>query len=211
MTGPHPVRGLVVGGGIALALIVLAACQPYRVEYHKRPSYYRKAALGDLPDEVVLEDGTRIIYSSDGHAGEWGNEKSDDGKAFEIREEDENGDVTLRAIMPEHVIANTITCLRNQEYELLWDQMLARQTRENYVAAGLTAEDFMDFCRKNRRDLLEALMRMMIGMVHQDVVVENVGPGMIRCRLRARVAANFRFTMVDVVAEGAGMKLLMIQ
>jgi hypothetical protein len=206
-------RVMVAMAACAIAAAMLASCEPYRVEYHKRPGYFQKASENKLPDEIVLDDGTRVVYDSRRPAGEWGQEEvsDSDAKPFEIREDQDDGEVTLRAMMPEHVVANTITCLRNQEYDLLWDQMVAQRTKDNYADAGLTAEDFASFCVENRRDLMEALMRIMVGMVHQDVVVTNAAPGVIRCRLRARVAQNFRFTMVEVTAEGMGMKLLIIR
>ena len=104
-----------------VAAVMLSACTPERVEYRYRPSYM---ADGDAPKEMVLRDGTKVIFV-DRPIGETVISKAGprtaplppklgaDGKpiaakAFEPREQLDDGTVVLRCMMPEHVVANTM-------------------------------------------------------------------------------------------------------
>ncbi len=206
---PRPVfRALVIGGFVLF--IATVGCEEYRVEHHRRPAYYQAAALGELPDRVTLADGTVIVYETTDLVGKR-NKKIDSAvKPFQIREEFEDGSIILRARVPEHVLANTLTCLRNQEFELLWEQLLSEQTKRSYERQGLGVEDFARYFAQRRNDLAKTVNRMMLGIPRHEVVMENLGSGVIRIRFHPQVGRLFRFKTVDVVSEGPGLKLLMI-
>ena len=206
---PRPVfRALAVGGFVLF--ITTVGCEEYRVEHHRRPAYYHVAALGELPDRVTLADGTVIVYETTDLVGK--RNKNNDGavKPLQIREELEDGSIILRARVPEHVLANTLTCLRNQEYELLWAQLLSERTKRSYERQGLGVEDFARYFGQRRNDLAKTVNRMMLGIPRHEVVMENLGGGVIRIRFHPQVGRLFRFKTVDVVSEGPGLKLLMI-
>lgn len=192
---------------------ITAGCEPYRVEYHTRPAFYEKAALGQLPDEVVLADGTIVRYSSSTAQSSMGRKGEDARKPFQIREQMEDGSIVLRAVLPEHVIINTLECLRLEEYELLYDQMLADSTKAAYDAREDGRAECLAFWKKHRHDLVAALTRMAAGMSYQEVSVTPLGEGVTRCRLRPHVAEEFKFTIADIVKEGPGpgLKLLLIR
>ncbi len=196
------------GAALAAAFLLVAAggCGTYRIEYH-RPGF--EAAAGIKQDQVTLEDGTVLIYRPRQAEGELQREAGD--QRFEIREEKEDGTVVLRAILPEHVLANTLTCLRNEEYELLWEQMIAAQTRRAYELRGEGYEEYRRFFSTNRNELAATLTRLALGLSRQESYMESAGGGVIRFRLHPRIAAAFQFKTADVVAEGDGLKLLMIR
>ncbi|MCP3903723.1 MAG: hypothetical protein GY715_08825 [Planctomycetes bacterium] len=201
-----------------VATVMLAAgCQPYRVEYHKRPAYYQRLVEGPLPDRVTLDDGTVIVYHAEpkgmvnlGASEEVEGEETDDPRQFRIREERESGEVILRAIMPEHVVANTLHCLRIEEYEVLWEQLVAERTKRDYEANGKGVEEFAAFCREHRIELAKMLNRMRIGFATHEVVVERKGNNIIECRFWPQVAVLFRFKRVAMEREGVFMKLVLI-
>ena len=112
--------------------------------------------------------------------------------------------------MPQDILANTITCLRNQEYDILWKQLLSQRTKLAYELREQGFEEFAAFCGKHRRDLLVTLNRMLLGIPRQEVILESLGGGVIQCRLRPQVGSGFRFRKVDAVSEGPGLKLLLI-
>lgn len=192
----------------------MGGCREYRIEHHTRPSFYEKAALTELPEEVTLEDGTVIKYRSTEVQPTYGR-GGDKHLPFQIREETEDANgkktVVLRALLPEHVLINTLTCLRNEEYELLYEQMLADRTRQSYEEASQGVEEFADFFRKNRHDVAATLTRMIAGLPHQEVRMDNLGDGVVRCTLRPQIAEPFKFKSVDVIKEGQQMKLLLIR
>ena len=184
-------------------------CEEYRIEHHRRPSYYQDAALGELPDRITLADGTVIIYETINGPGDLKSRVGGE-NVFQIREEFEDGSIVLRARVPEQVLANTLTCLRNQEYELLWEQLLSERTKRSYELQGKGVEDFANYFAQRRNDLAKTINRMMLGIPRNEVVMENLSGGVIRIRFHPQVGRLFRFKTVDVVSEGPGLKLMMI-
>jgi len=197
---------------MAVAAMLLSACQSYRIEHHRRPAFYEKAALGELPDELVLEDGTIVKYSTrvtQRRLHAQSNESA--GKPFQMREERDDGMVILSAYLPEHVIVNTLTCLRNEEYELLWDQLVAERTKQAAAEAGEGVEEFAAWMRKHRHDLVATLTRMAAGIHNEAISVTPMGDNLIRCRLRPQIAQPFKFKTIDMAREGFDLKLVGIR
>ena len=195
---------------IVLIVLTLLACKPTRTEYHHRPAFYEKASTQKLEDQVVLDDGTVLIFQSTHKKGVVGYKGSDGSKPFQIREEDDRGRVTLHALLPEHVLINTLTCIRNQEYQLMWEQLLAERTRLDYEDNG-GFDVFASYLAKNRHDLVATLNRMVAGIPSQEVSFARVDEVVTRCRLRPQISEGFRFTFVDVVKEMGELKLGTIQ
>lgn len=191
--------------------IALVGCQPYRVEYHERPRFYDQASATPLPDRIVLNDGTEIVYIKPGDERGVMQEVEKDGEQFSYRKEDDSGDVRIRAVLPEHVLANTILCLRNEEYELLYEQMLAEPTREYYENLENGYEQFEAYMREHRRDLLVTLNRMLFGIAHQDTIMRRIDQFTTRLEFRPQIISDFEFTAVDIANELGELKLLSIR
>jgi hypothetical protein len=202
---------------ILLGTLALPACAPYRIEYRNRPAYYGKLSDAPLPDRVVMPDGTVIVYQTGvgppGGPADAGADGDGESKVFRIREQAEDGTERLHALMPEHVVAATLACLRSEEYELLWDQMIAQETKDAYAANGKGFEEFAAFFRAHRIELAKLLNRMLLGFMTYETVAEGAGDGVVVCRLHPKAAELFRFKRVLVVHEGPGkgMKLLVIE
>lgn len=201
----------------AASLAAALGCETYRVEYHKRPAYYKAAGVQD-EDRVTLEDGTVLVFTTrdspdslDFSSGGAVSGSGDERPVFQIREELDDGTVVLRAMLPQHVLANTLTCLRNQEYDLIWEQLLSEQMHRNYELRGQGFEEFEEFWAANRMELAAMLTRMMLGLSRGEAYMENVGGGVVRFYFHPRVAPVFKFKTVEVIAEGGGMKLLIIR
>lgn len=193
---------------LAMGLAMLSGCQTERIEYHKRPAFYYKAAMGDLPEEVRLEDGTILKYSTYDEQSSLGRSKGEAKKPFLIREENEDGSITLRAILPEHILVNLLECLRNSEYELIWEQLLAEQTRQEFEATGGGEDGCTAFLKKNRHDLAATLTRMVAGLPAQETRFDRLADGIIRCRLRPQHVGELKYKYFDVIQEGVSLKLL---
>lgn len=186
-------------------------CETYRVEYHPRPGYYRNAAMGELPDRVTLDDGTVVVFGEKPITGSTMRADEDARQPFQIREEQEDGTIILRALLPEHVLANTLTCLHNGEYELLWEQVVSQETKRAYEQRGEGVDEFSAFFRTHRAELAATLTRLLLGIPRREAVMENLGGGVIRFRLHPRVDEQFKFKTADVVSEPQGLRLLMIR
>jgi hypothetical protein len=193
---------------LGAAIAAVGGCKVSRTEYRTRPAFYNTASETPLPDEFELADGTRVVYREDRPQGF--QSADPDAELFKIREEKGNGAVILRCILPEHVIANTMTCLRNEEYDLIWEQLLARSTRDSYSAQGLGFDDFREVMEEQRPELMTTLNRMGFGFFGPDVVLDRGAGGAVRARFGPRLSDQFQFQYVDMVMETDGMKLLLI-
>ena len=206
-----------VSGCIAIMVIMAVAggCESYRVEYHTRPAFYRNATSGAMQDKVTLEDGTVLVFTSRDLSGDVGDSRDDMGdgpsERFQVREELDDGTIVLRAFLPQQVMSNTMTCLRNQEYELIWEQLLSEQTKRSYEAREQGYDEFAAFFTANRLELAATLTRLMLGLSRGESFMGNVGDGVVRFYFHPRIGPEFEFKTVEVVAEGGGLKLLMIK
>ena len=114
MRSPRPLAAWMVVLA-TLASVPLAGC--YTVEYRKQPSF--SAALGEeVPEREVRPDGTVVIYDTK-KATSGMKPVSPDAKPMRLREEAVDGTITLRAWLPQDVLANFLACVRDEEYELL--------------------------------------------------------------------------------------------
>lgn len=209
---------VLVGGAMAGSL---AGCQSYVIEYRYRPAFHQMASDEPLPDEVVTEDGRIIRYVStplpelrkelDARDRGEVEETGDQEQVTPIWQEDENGDVVLYCVTPEHVLANTMNCLRLERYDLMYEQLLAERTRNAYEASGRGPADFAAWCLEHRSDLMAMLNRMGFGFLGGDVVLENLGNGVMRSRFTPRVGDQFRFREVLILSDPPGMNLLEIR
>jgi hypothetical protein len=195
---------------VLVSLLMLVACQTQRVEYHRRPAFYERASNQRFDQDVVTEDGTIIRYRSAHRGGILGHGSEQQGKMFQMREEHEDGSVTLNALLPEHVLVNFLTCLRNEEYALFYEQMLATHTKREFERSENGVHGFTAYLQRHRHDLAGTLTRMVAGIPSQETSFTSMPDGVIRCRLRPQIAEPFKFKGVDVVKEGPGLKLLMI-
>ncbi|MDG2031887.1 MAG: hypothetical protein P8J45_12855 [Phycisphaerales bacterium] len=200
---------------VLLSLPASVACTPYRIEYHKRPAFYKEASEKELLDEVVLDDGTvvRFVESDVNNTLPTG---SDDAGAtrindMETRSRANDGTITLRAFSPEHVLGHAKRGIREREYRVLWDQLLAERTKAAYLENGGGFEAFAEFCEENRPAMMETFNRMGFGLFSPDVVQDALGADGIRYRLHPRLAEQFVFTEFDVIREESGMKWAMIR
>ena len=203
----------------ALSILVTATalgtlgCETYRVEYHTRPSYYQAAGM-ERDETVTLDDGTVLVFSSRELSGSpvaVAAGDVDDRPRFQIRDELDDGTIVLRSLLPQHVLANTLNCLRNQEYELIWEQLLAPRTRRNYELREQGYDQFEAFFAANRMEIAATLTRMMLGLSRGEAYMENVDGGIVRFYFSPRVAPAFKFKTVEVISEGGGLKLLIIR
>lgn len=196
-----------------LILGVPAGCETYRIERHKRsPIFFNDEYVeGGAVRQVELDDGTVVMFDPIETQSSYGRGDKAKSEPFKIREETEDGEIVLRALMPEHVLLNLLGCLRNAEYELIYDQLLCENTRQAYES-GEGYDAFVTYMRRYRQDIASLLTRMISGFAHQQVLVTEIGDGVTRCRLRPRLAEQFKFKHVDVVREwpSGQYKLLMV-
>ena len=188
--------------------LAIPACNTQRVEYHKRPAWHY-AMDKEMPDEVVQEDGTIVKYATVGSSKSAAVSQYLDG--IELRSKDEiTGEVTLRAILPEHVLEQILICLRDRDWDLLYDQVLSTATRENYESKERGQEEFKAFFEKYRKELGKTVQRLLRGKSFGDVTQKTVGDYTI-VTFAPGSLGNFKFHTVKLVREGEFLKLAVIE
>jgi len=95
------------------------------------------------------------------------------------------------------------------DYDLLYDQLLAEETKKAYRQRGQDPNDSMVWFAENQRDILIFLNRMSGGMSAPHVVSKSYGKN-IRMVITGPVAQDLRFTNLEVTQEMGQFKLLMI-
>lgn len=192
-------------------MVAMLGCERYRIERHRRsPIFFNPNYVEGVEREVTLEDGTVLIFDSVLAESSYGRQGAGKSAPFKIREELEDGEIVLRALLPQHVLLNLLVCLRNEEYQLVYDKLLARQTRETYEA-GEGLEGFTSYLTRHRGDMAEWLARMIAGLPLQQVQIKRLEGGVTRCRLRPQFGSQFTFKSLDVYREDGHYKLLMIR
>ena len=190
--------------------IVLAGCKPYVIEYRKKPRYSDQMKSSSFKDGVT-SDGVEVRWLEPERSNNAGFDQKIGGETFRIREEREDGEIILRAKIPQHVLVNTRACLRNSEYKLLWDQMVAGSTRRHYEGLEDGYQQYEMFMQKNRTKMAALLNRMIAGKAFGDLIKTEMNDGTIHCRLRRNLQRDFKFHEVLIVHEGQGLKLLTIR
>ena len=105
-----------------------------------------------------------------------------------------------------------LTCLRNQEYDALWNHVVSENARRGYLASGKSQEAFVKWCVANRGELMMTLNRMSFGYYGgSDVVVDQLANMRFRVRFSPHLGQQFKFRELTIVQEGFGMKLGGIQ
>ena len=210
---------------LAAIAVMPAACGP-KVEYRVRPGF---ATRQDLPDEVVLDDGTIIRYlelneylamqgkNSEGKS--WGADAArsavpaaavGDGQPESIPwEEYDDGTVKMTAERLEHVVALTMRAFREERYAELWDQLVSPGVRQRAAAEATgpaggpekARERFIEWCAKWRTEVMTLLNRMSFAFSSNQVIFDRLGPGLVRLRLAPQITADFKYRSIEVYTE----------
>jgi len=198
-------RGLLIP-----VLLVVAGCGETRTQYRKMPAFYQRMADVDGGVDGQTRDGTEVRWLQETEGSLEGfNDHT--GKPFLMREDREDGTTALNALIPEHVLLNTLDCVRNQEYQLLWDELGAEETRRWYEEEGGGFEACDSFFRVNRRDVVATLARMQAGMASQEMRRVQIGDGRWRLQLIEQLHPRFRYTSLETVWDGEKYRLVTIQ
>ncbi|MCH2154034.1 MAG: hypothetical protein MK089_11905 [Phycisphaerales bacterium] len=195
---------------LLLPLLFTLGCEPTVVQYRKKPSYYQQMAGASFRDGMT-DEGVEIRWEEPSKPSANPYEQVIGKEVFRIREEQQDGTVIIQAKLPQHVLVNTLTCLRNNEYQLLWDQMLARSTRDFYERQEDGYVKYEAHLRKHRKGMAALVNRMIVGKTFGEVETQKADDGTIRCRLRKKLRRDFEFKEVLMVSEDRNLKLLTIR
>ena len=162
-----------------------------------------------MSNEVVRDDGTVIKYVPIGGSTSVAVQAYLDGITLEETDE-VTGDTTLRAILPMHVLTQTLVCLRDRDWDLLYDQILSRDAQEYFGTRENGREEFVSFFETYRSDLAKSMQKMIQGKAFGDVMVEERGRTILMT-FSPRMVGNFKFRKITFFREGEYLKLHSIE
>jgi len=211
--------------GIAVTALLLAfavSCGP-RVEYRERPGFATKQ---ELPDEVVLDDGTVIRYlqlneflarkKAEQQGGRGAGTatsaeaamNSESSPGFVPWEELDDGSVRMKAERNDQIVVLTMRAFREERYAELWDQLVSPGVRRRAAQDGdvplgpdKARERFIDWCVKWRTEVMTMLNRMSFAFSTNAVIFDRIGPGLVRMRLAPQITGDFKFRSIEAYYE----------
>lgn len=193
---------------IMLAIVPVIGCETRRVEFHTRPAWHYSMTKS-MSNEVVRDDGTVVKYTPIGGSTTTAVQAYLDGITLEETDET-TGDTTLRAVLPIHVLTQTLVCLRDRNWDLLHDQILSGAAQAYFAARENGREEFVSFFETYRSDIAKSMQKMIQGKPFGDVLMEEEGR-MIRMTFSPRMVGNFKFRMITFFREGEYLKLHSIE
>ena len=186
-----------------------AGCETYTVEYRKRPEYYANWG-GDIPDRVVREDGTVVLYNADPDEGDPG---APSGPWRSPWIEQDDGNIKIDTRTPEEMLAVILQCLQSKRWDVMWDQVLAEQTRLAYDSQAEGLDAFKIEMERKRVNMARTLNRMIAGLGTHEVIMDSAGPNALRIRLWPQTVreAKLKFREVILVEESFGIRLVTVR
>ena len=189
---------------LILMIVGVVGCETQRVEYRKRPIWQQSMA-NSLPIETIRNDGTVMVFSSD--AASTSNTVQDYLKALKPEEKDDiTGEITLQAVLPAHLLSQTLVCLRDRDWLLLFEQILSEQMQSYYNEREFGYEEFEDFFATNRKELAKTIQRMVRVSGVGDVVETEEGNKLLLTFSR-RVRTKYKFNYITLIRQDKYLKL----
>ena len=193
---------------LVFCCICCVGCETQTVEYRSRPSWHT-ALAGGLTAEHKREDGTVMKFGSSNESSSLAVQKYMD--TIVLEEKDEiTGELTLRSILPEHVLKHTLTCLRDRKWDILYDQIPSTKSKAYYEARDNGRDEFEAFFIKHRRELAKTLQRILGGKGFGDVIISEHGDELV-FTLSPRIRGEYEFSSVSFSREDQYLKLQTIQ
>ncbi len=193
---------------ILFIFLSAAGCETQKIEYRTRPAWHYSIS-DSIENEIALEDGTIVKYSPVG--GQNSAAVQEYLNSVQLEEVNElTGEVTLRAVLPEHVLSQLLTCLRDRDWGLLYEQILSEEARYYFESRENGTREFRAFFEGNRRDLAKLLQRMIKGNAFGDVRQIEDG-NFIITTLAAHASRDYRFKKVTLIQENDYLKLFSIE
>lgn len=124
--------------------------------------------------------------------------------------ENPDGSVTLNSPLPQNLISNLYTALIQEEYDLIFEQLVATEAKETYEDQVRDPVEIAEWLQEHRRDVVALLIRMNRGLNSPDVVWTQRAT-IFRLKLTGRAAQGMRYTTLDLAREGAQFRLVLIK
>ena len=142
-----------------ILFFILCACKTERTEYRNIPAWH--LAMGKkMPKNSDSTVDTKIIYSPIGGTNSIAVQNYL--TTIELEKKDEvTGEITLRAILPEQILSQTLVCLRDRKWDILYEQLLSKNAQDYFKAIDLDLIHYKSYFEKNRLEIAKTIRKML--------------------------------------------------
>jgi hypothetical protein len=197
---------------LVVALAPLAACETEERIVSARGAFRTlPGATADIPASSALPPSGRAP-ALDQALPAAGDEPVDPEEASRdpLRVEQEDGSVRLICTSPRHLVWHLQQTLINEEYDLIYEQLLSDRTIDEYRRRGLDPRSALEFFRSRREEVLALLARMPRGELTPGVFIRRVGGGVHRLQPVGRVSGS-TLEALDFAWESGACRLVVIR
>lgn len=121
-----------------------------------------------------------------------------------------NGDTILVRRAPSHLVHHLINTIRDEEWELLYDQLLSDRLLRSYVEQGRDPRESLTFIQDNRRAILELLRSIPAGEATPGATLHVRGAGRFRIVRAGGYRGDGKFWAIEIVIERRRVALSML-
>lgn len=128
-----------------------------------------------------------------------------------IRQQNDAGEVTLRARSARHLMAHIYTTLQQGERDLFAEQVLSSVTRSEFLARGRDPAEAFDMLKSRQADVFKLFDIMPAGEYTPGVIWKKLGQidghNLVRIGVSGIAARDLRYTHFDMVMERGSWRL----
>jgi len=129
---------------------------------------------------------------------------------LEIRRELENGDIVLVTRSPGELIFHLRRTIRDEEWDLIYDQLLSEQLKEAYAERDMDPRESVEFIKLYARDIVQLLSMVPAGDQTPGADFRRLGRNAYRLTIPGGKANETTFHSMDIVFENRQFLLRML-
>lgn len=122
-----------------------------------------------------------------------------------------DGSIKLIAKNVRHLMINIQMCLEYEDDEVLYEQVISEQTKQEFQGQGKDPHETVAFLKDNRDDVMALFARMPFGEQSPNIILKQPARRTMVLELTGLAAKDMRFTELWVVMEQGDWKLLWIR
>lgn len=132
-----------------------------------------------------------------------------DGNPFRRKLAD--GSIVLLSRSPRQVVMHLAQTLQNGEDDLLYDQVISQQLKDNYSKRGLDPHLAVDDLKRDAKQVYKLLNAMPLGDATPGATMANIGRNMFEITAPGAELLDQRYTRLQVILENGSFRLLLVR
>ncbi len=125
--------------------------------------------------------------------------------------ENPDGSVKVVAKSVRHLMSNIMLCLEYEDDEVLFEQVISEQTKQEFQGKGKDPKEAVELLKKNRADISLLFSRMPFGEQSPNVIIQQPAKRTMVLEVTGLAAKDLKYTELWAVMEKGNWKLLWIK